>query len=130
VSSDYTQARLQRIEAHLRNLDQKVSVLSAVDDPAVKQRIDETFGQDPRAALIYRGVQRGMTQQDIAEALKERGLAGATQPRVSETLTILAERGFVQRKKAGFVIRDGWDDFGLDRTLKRLLKKHKINDLV
>jgi hypothetical protein len=119
------------MEAHLRNLDEKVSVLSTVDDPAVKGRIAETFGDDPRAALIYRGVQLRMTQQQIADALKERDLPGATQPRVSETLTDLEERGFVRRtKKAGFVVREGWEDFGLNRVLKRALKKHKVDDLV
>ena len=130
MTGEYGQARLQRIENHLKNLDQRVSVLSAVEDATVKQRIAKTFGDDPRMVIIYRGVQRGMTQQQIANALKDRGLGGALQPRVSETLIDLEARGFVRRTPEGpFRPRDGWDDFGLDRTLKKTLRTHKIADI-
>lgn len=63
MADDHTQARLQRIEDHLRSLDDRVSVLSAVDSGAAKERIAETFGSDPRTVVIYRGVQAGLTQQ-------------------------------------------------------------------
>jgi hypothetical protein len=80
--------------------------------------------------IIYRGVQRGMTQRQIADALKQRSLAGALQPRVSETLIELEGRGFVRRAPDGpFRPREGWDDFGLERTLKKTLRTHKIADI-
>src|SRR5205823_13898510 len=66
MADDVNQARLQRIEDHLRSLDARVSVLSAVDSGEVKKRIAATFS-DPRMVIIYRGVQAGLTQQQIAE---------------------------------------------------------------
>jgi hypothetical protein len=126
---DVNQARLQRIEDHLRSLDARVFVLSAVDSGAAKQRIADTFG-DPRTAIIYRGVQAGFTQQRIADALKERNLPRPQQQRVSDTLDELVELGFIERTKKGrFVIVDGWDAFGLERVLKKTLRASKIDDL-
>src|SRR5205823_5249237 len=122
MSSDHTQARLQRIEKDVRDLSATVSVLAAVDDGAAKQRIADTFGSDPRTVIIYRGVQRGLTQQEIADLLKERGLPLATQPRVSETLDVLEQRRFIERAPKGVRnILPGWDKFGLERTLKKTL---------
>src|SRR4051812_9077090 len=101
MSSDHTQARLQRIEKDVRELAATVSVLAAVDDGPTKQHIQETFGTDPRMVIVYRGVQRALTQQEIADALKERGLPHATQPRVSETLDELEQRRFIERAPKG-----------------------------
>jgi hypothetical protein len=126
---DHTHARLQRIENHLSNLDKRVSVLSAVDDGVVKQRIRETFG-DPRTVIIYRGVERGMTQKQIAAALKARKLPLADQPAVSRTLSDLEEKQFVRKTAAGgYILREGWEDFGLARTLKKTLRDANIDDL-
>ena len=129
MADDHTQARLQRIEDHLRSLDDRVSVLSSVDSGAAKARIAETFA-DARTAIIYRGVQAGLTQQQIADALKERTLPQAQQQRVSDTLDELVELGFIERTRKGrFVVARGWDGFGLDRALKKTFRKSKIADL-
>jgi hypothetical protein len=129
MGDDRNQARLQRIEEHLRNLDARVSVLSAVDSGAAKQRIAETF-TDPRAVIIYRGVQAGMTQQEIANALRERGLPRPQQQRVSDTFDDLVDLGFIERTKKGrFVTVEGWDAFGLDRVLKKTLRTSKVDDV-
>jgi hypothetical protein len=130
MSSDHTQARLQRIEKDVRELAATVSVLAAVDDGQANQHIQDTFGSDPRMVLIYRGVQRNLTQQKIADALEERGLPFATQPRVSETLDELERRHFIERAPKG--VRNalpGWDKFGLERVLKKTLKTHGVADL-
>jgi hypothetical protein len=130
MADDVTQARLQRMEDHLRRLDARVSVLSAVDSAGAKQRISDTFS-DPRTAIIYRGVQTGLTQQQIADALRERSLPRPQQQRVSDALDELVELGFIARTKKGrFVVVDGWDDFGLDRVLKKTLRTNKVDDLV
>ena len=131
MSGDQLQARMQRIEDHVRNLDQKVSVLSAVDGDAAKARIVDTFGSNPRMVIIYRGIQAGLTQQKIAEALRARGLPGAQRPRVSLAFTELTELGFVERTpKGGFVAIEGWNSFGLDRVLRRTLRSNHVDDLV
>lgn len=129
---EYTQARLQRMEEDLRSLKQQVSVLSVVEDPAVRKKIQDTFGDDPRSVIIYRGVERGMTQVQIAAALRERGLPRAQQPRVSETLDELVDRGFVRKAPKGrYVPRDerAYADFGLEKVLRRALRNHGIDDL-
>src|SRR5690349_10139093 len=130
MSSDHTQARLQRIEQDVRELTATVSVLAAVDDGQAKQRIQNTFGSNARMVIIYRGVQRGMTQQEIADALKERGLPLATQPRVSESLDELEQLRFIERAPKGppnVVL--GWNKFGLERVLKKTLKDNVVADL-
>lgn len=130
--TNYDQARLQRMEEDLRSLKQQVSVLSIEQDPAVRGKIRETFGDDARNVIIYRGIQLGMSQTDIAAALRERGLPKAQQPRVSETLDELVDRGFVSRAPKGrYVVRDenAWANFGLEKTLKKTLKKSGIDDL-
>ena len=129
MADDVNQARLQRIEDHLRSLDARVSVLSAVDSGGAKKRIADTFS-DPRIVIIYRGVRAGLTQQQIADALKERDLPRPQQQRVSDALEELVELGFIERTKKGrFVIVDGWDAFGLDRVLKRTLRTSQVADL-
>jgi hypothetical protein len=130
MSGDHTQARLQRIEKDVRNLSATVSVLAAVDSGAAKKRIQETFGTDPRMVIVYRGVQRGMTQQQIADAAKARGLPAATQPRISEALDVLEEQRFIERAPRGQRnVLPGWEAFGLERVLKRTLKTHNVDDL-
>jgi hypothetical protein len=129
MPDDVNQARLQRIEDHLRSLDARVSVISAVDSGAAKKRIAETFS-DPRTVIIYRGVAKGLTQQQIAHTLKARDLPQAQQQRVSDSLDELVELGFIERTKKGrFVVAKGWDAFGLDRVLKKTLRTSKIADL-
>src|SRR5438045_880403 len=122
MSGDHTQARLQRIEKDVRQLSATVSVLAAVDSGAAEQRMQDTFASDPRMVVIYRGIEKGLTQQQIATALKERGLAGATQPRVSEALDYLEEQRFIERAPKGQPnVLPGWDAFGLQRVLKKTL---------
>ncbi len=131
MADDLTQGRLQRIEDHVRRLDERVSVLSLADGDTVRKRIHEAIEGDPRRALVFRGVQRGMTQAEIANVLRSRGLPGARQQRVSDTLNEFIDTGFVRRARGGFVTRDlaGWNEFGLERYLKKVLKKHKIDDI-
>jgi hypothetical protein len=130
MTNDHTQARLQRIEDHLRSLDERVSVLSAVDSGAAKKRIAETFGSDPRMVIIYRGVQAGVTQQGIADALRSRNLTGAQQARVSNAFTQLEDLGFIAATPKGkFLPVGGWESFGIERVLKRTLRNNHVDDL-
>ncbi len=111
-------------------MQERVSVLSAVDDGPARQRIRETFDEQPRMVIIYRGVQRGLSQRKIAAALKDRGLPGAHQSEVSIAINELLEKQFVKKASGGtFVPRDGWEDFGLEKTLKKALKSRGIDDL-
>lgn len=129
MSDSYTQGRLQEIERHVRSLDGTVRVLAAVDRPAVSKEIEKTFS-DPRMVIVFRGVQRGLTQQEIADELELRGLANAKQPFVSKALTQLQDGGFVERApKGGYSVVDGWDAFGLARILRKVLKAHDVRDL-
>lgn len=128
--TDHTQARLQRIEEDVRSLNARYRVLATVDDSAVRQKITDLFGDDARMAIIYRGVQRGLMQQEIAAALAERKLPLATQQRVSDSLGLLVDQGFVSRKPKGpFAASEGWEDFGMEKTIRATLKKHKVRDL-
>jgi hypothetical protein len=129
VSNGQDQARLQEIEKHLRSLDERVSVLSAVDGGRAKQVIAETF-KDPRAVIIYRGVQLGKTQQQIAAALRERALPQALQQRVSDTFSQMEDLGFLRRRRdKAFDIVQGWDDFGLEKVMRKTLLRDNIADL-
>jgi hypothetical protein len=130
VSDDHTQARLQRIEDDVRELKETVSVLGVVNDREAKARIQAMFGSDPRMVIVYRGVQRGLTQEQIAAALRERGLKYATQPRVSESLTQLEDEQFIKRTPKGPpLVLLGWEKFGLKRVLKNTLRTHGVPDL-
>lgn len=132
MTDEYTQARLQRMEDDLRSVKQEVSVLSGVNDAAVKKRIQATFADNPRNALIYRGIELGMNQTQIAMALKERGIPQAEQPRVSETLNELVDLGFIRRApKNRYILRDedAYADRSLPKTIRKTLKKHGVNDL-
>jgi hypothetical protein len=130
VSNDINQARFQRMEDHLRSLDERVSVLSAVDGDAAKARIADTFGSDARMAIIYRGIQASLTQREIAKELRDRKLPGAQQARVSNAFDELEELGFIKRTTKGKAVPvGGWDDFGLERVLKKTLKTNDVVDL-
>jgi|GEM_PF-4092188 hypothetical protein len=129
MSDSHTQGRLQEIERHVRSLDGTVKVLAAVDRPAVREGIEATFS-DPRMVIILRGVQRGLTQQKIADELKARGFTRAQQGFVSTALAQLHDRGFVDRApKGGYSAVEGWEAFGLDRILRKTLKANKVDDL-
>jgi hypothetical protein len=129
MAGDHTQARLQRIEKDVRNLSATVSVLAAVDNAAAKKRIENTFGSDARMVIIYRGVQAGLTQQEIADVLKDRGLPG-TQQRVSDALVELEELSFIERPPKGRPnVLPGWEAFGLERVLKKTLRTNRVADL-
>lgn len=128
--TDHTQARLQRIEERVASLDDTVAILATVDDALAKQRIAETFGDDPSMVIIYRGVQQGLSQTRIAAELKARGLQRADQGDVSRACSFLEEKRFLKRKgPKGFVVRDGWDAFGLDKFLKNVLRSRKVTPL-
>lgn len=127
--SEYDQAHLQRIQDHVQSLDDAVSILSAVAEEP-KQRIDETFASDPRMVIVMRGVQRGLSQRMIAQALRERGLKGAQQARVSNTFRDLERQEFIrQTPKRAWVANDAWKRFGLDRVMRKTLKDHGVEDL-
>jgi len=130
VSNDQLQARMQRIEADVRGLHEKVAVLAAVDSGAARRRIAETFA-DPRTVVIYRGLQLGLTQTQIAGALRARGLSkGAQQQQVSTTTRDLEDLGFVERTtKRKYVPTPGWDSFGLEKVLRRTLRTASVDDL-
>jgi DNA-binding HxlR family transcriptional regulator len=106
-----------------------VSVLGVVGDAAeAKRRIADTFS-DARTVIIYRGVQHRMNQPQIVAALKERELPQAQQQRVSDTLRELEDAMFVRRNQAGYERHEGWDEFGLERTLRKTLRDAKVADL-
>lgn len=130
MSGDHTQARLQRIEKDVRNLSATVSVLAAVDNAAAKKRIEDTFGSDPRMVIVYRGIQAGLTQRQIADALKERELPGAQQARVSNAFDELEELNFIERTPKGpAAVLPGWEAFGLERVLKKTIRASGVADL-
>jgi len=130
MNDRFTQGRLQDIEKHIRNLDGTVRVLASVDRPAVTQQIKDTFA-DPRTVIVFRGVERGLKQEEIAKELKRRSLADAHQPFVSKTLTMLHDRGFVDkgRKGGAYAPADGWEAFNLPKTLRKILKAADVDDL-
>jgi hypothetical protein len=114
----------------LRRLDDRVSVLGVVgDDAGAKKRIADMFGNDARMVIVYRGVQHQMTQQQIVEALSKRDLPRAQQQRVSDSLRELEDAMFIRRTKQGFQRHEGWDEFGLERVLKKTLRDQKVDDV-
>jgi hypothetical protein len=130
MAGDQTQARLQRIEKDVRNLSATVSVLAAVDSGAAKQQIADTFASDARMVIIYRGIQKGLTQTQIAEALRARELPGAQQARVSNAFDELEEKRFIERTPKGSPnVLPGWEAFGLERVLKKTLRANNVADI-
>ena len=66
----------------------------------------------------------------MRQRLRAGGLPGAHQPDVSVALSQLEEKQFVKKIPAGaYIPRDGWADFGLEKTLKKALRMKKIDDL-
>jgi len=127
--TDHTQARLQRIEDRVANLDDTVAILATVDDTLAKQRISETFGDDPSMVIIYYGVQKKLSQSQIAAELRARGLEPASQPTVSRACGLLEEKGFLKKEPRGYVVRAGWDAFGLTKYLKGVLRAKGVAPL-
>jgi hypothetical protein len=130
VSDPYTQGRLQDIEKHVRSLDETVKVLASVDRAAIRKRIELAFA-DPRVIIVFRGVQEGLTQPQIAAHLKARDLSNPTQSFVSGALAKLHDLGFVDKapKGAGYVAVEGWQAFNLKRMLRKGLKAADVDDL-
>lgn len=129
MTDEYTQGRLQEIEKHVRSLDGMVKVLAAVDRPAVRKDIEAAFS-DPRTVIVFRGVQRGLLQQQMADALRSRGLANPTQGFVSKALTKLHDAGFVERTpKGGYIAVQGWNAFNIEKILKKILKDSDVDDV-
>jgi hypothetical protein len=129
VSTDPTQARLQRMEKDVASIDDKVGILLTLGDEPAKQRIVDTFGDDPSMIVIYQGVKQHLPQTEIAKALRDRKLKGAQQARVSQACAVLEEKGFVKTAIHGYTVADGWDHFGIDKTLKQMLRRNKVEPL-
>jgi hypothetical protein len=130
VTDNMTNARLQRIEQRVASLDDTVSILAMVDDDLAKERIESTFGGDPSLVLVYRGVQKKLTQEQTADALRERGLARSNQAEVSRARARLRELGFLKDKEPrSYAARDGWTPFGIERYLRKVLRDANVSDL-
>lgn len=130
MTDDHTQARLQRIEQRVASLDDTVSILAMVDDAAAKGRIEETFGGDPSMVIIFRGVQKNLTQEQTAQELRTRKLTRADQGDVSRARSLLQERGFIKPKAPrGHVAREGWAPFGIEKFLRKVLRDAGVTDL-
>jgi hypothetical protein len=129
--SDHSHGHGQRIESHVRDSNNRDSVLAALEKAEIaKKRIAETFGSNTTLVIVYQGLQRGMTQPEVARALKDRGLAGGTQPQVSIAEGKLEEAGFLRQPRKGRrVLREGWEEFGLNRALAKILKDRGIAKL-
>lgn len=129
--SDQGHAHTQRIESHVRDSNHRDSVLATLEKADLAdQRIKDTFGANPALVIVYQGLKRGMSQLDIAQALKDRDLPGGTQPQVSRAEARLEEAGFLRQPSKGRrVPREGWDEFALDRKLARMLKRAGVAKL-
>lgn len=129
--TDHSYGQRQRMESHLRDVNHRDSVLAALEKTEVaKQRIADTFGSSPTLVIVYVGLQRGMTQPEVAQALRDRGLPGASQPQVSIAEAKLEEAGFLRQPPKGRrVVREGWDEFGLNRALAKILRNQGVPKL-
>jgi hypothetical protein len=130
--SDHSHGHTQRIESHVRDSNNRDSVLAALEKRDIaRKRIADTFGSDPSVVIVYLGLQRGMTQPEIAAALKDRGLKGGSQPQVSLAEAKLEEAGFLRQPPKGRrVVQGGWEEFGLNRALGKILRDRGIPKLV
>ena len=127
MTDEHLQARVQRIEADVHALYRMTSMR---DGTEIRARIAATFGEDARACIILRGVQRGLNGPEIAAALADRGLPQASKQRVSDTLKALDEAGFVTKTEKGhYTAAGGLQGFGLDRTINTTLKKNDVDDI-
>jgi len=126
--ADRSHGHEQRSASHLRNLDHRDSVLTGIDKAAdAKRRITDTFADRPDLAIVWLGVEQGLSQRKIADALAGRGLPGANQTSVYRSMAALEDAWFIRKPAKGpHVVRPGWDEeFNLKRELRRILKKHK-----
>jgi len=128
MSSDHTQVRLQRMEDRLANLDDTVAVLASVDNAGAKKKIGRVLA-DPRMAIVYHGVQRGLNQPQTAAALKARGLPYADQGSVSRARETLIDEQFLKREGTKVVVQGGWEPFGIEKALKKSLRDSHLDDL-
>jgi hypothetical protein len=127
VTDEHLQARVKRIEADVHALYRMTSMR---DGKEIRAKIAATFGDDPRACIILRGVQKGLSGPKIAKALADRGLPQPAFQRVSETLKEMDEAGFVTKTEKGhYTAAGGLQGFGLDRTINATLKKKNVPDL-
>ena len=126
--SDHALGHAQRIEKHVRDSNHRDSVLATLEkEELAKKRIADTFDASPTLVIVYQGLKAGLTQPEVAQALKDRNLPGGTQPQVSVAEAKLEEAGFLRPPKKGRrVIREGWDEFNIDRALAKILKKAGI----
>jgi hypothetical protein len=127
-SDDHVQADIQRIAKRVQSLDETVAILSRMS--GAKQQITDLFSGNPRLVIIYRGIQKGLTQTAIAKLLRDRNLPGADQGDVSRAYPTLDEAGFIRggpQKK--WVTTGGWEPFGLERILKKTLKDAGVDDV-
>jgi hypothetical protein len=129
--SDNSLGHAQRIEKHVRDSNHRDSVLATLEkDDLAKKRIADTFGPSPSLVIVYQGLKLGKTQPEVAQALKDRDLPGGSQSQVSIAEAKLEEAGFLRQPKKGRrVIREGWDEFGIDRALAKILKQAGIPKL-
>ena len=117
---------------HLRDLDERHSVVTGIQTAEdARAHIEKTFADRPDLVIIQMGVAKGMSQREIARALDERGLTGASKATVGRNIEKLERLHFLRKpKKGAHVVRPGWDDeFNLQRDLKRILRKHKVAPL-
>jgi hypothetical protein len=129
VTDDYTQARLQRIEDRVASLDDTVSIIAIMDDGAAQARFAEMFDDDASMAIVYRGVAKGMTQEATARELGARGLTRSNQAEVSRARARLADKNFISKTAKGYAVRPGWTQFGIDKYVRKVLKRASVSDL-
>lgn len=132
MSEERAHGREQRDSSHLRNLDNRHSVLTAIQNAAAARKlIKETFGERPDLIIVYLGVAKKLSTRKIAAELEARDLPGGSQTSVRRSIAVLEEAGFVRKPRTGpHVVLPGWDDeFALTRELKRILNKKKVTPL-
>lgn len=132
MTAERSSSHDQRSAAHLRNLDHRDSVLAGIEKAGgAKRRIVETFGDRPDLAIVWLGVDKGLSQRRIADELGARGLQGATQTSVYRSIAALDDAWFLRKPPKGpHVVRPGWEEeFNIKRELRRILKKHRVEPL-
>jgi hypothetical protein len=96
-----------------------------------KRRITETFAERPDLAIVWLGIDKGLSQRKIAEEMAARDLPGANQTSVYRSIATLEDAWFIRKPPKGpHVVRPGWEDeFNIKRDLRRILKKHGVEPL-
>ena len=127
MTDEHLQARVQRIEADVHALYRMTSMR---DGESIRATIKATFGDDARACIILRGVQKGLSGPQIAKALADRALPQPAHQRVSDTLRELDGLGFVTKTEKGhYTAAGGLQGFGLDRMIAATLKRTNVPDI-